>query len=288
MIVTAPAKINLTLRIRGKRSDGYHAIESILQMLSLADTLEIEDAESLIFTCSEPELATDENLVMRAARILLAYSSSSRGARLHLEKRIPTQAGLGGGSSDAAAALMALNEFWDIRLATDELNHLARQLGSDVPFFLGTPTAIVQGRGECVTPLIHHLEAQVVLAKPAKGLSTARVYGRAGNYQLLNAPLAVRLLPETIAMQHALVNQDLEGVCRSLTNALEGPAMQLMPELFSLREQMLDQGCMAVLLCGSGSTLLGICPDAASAQHAAVSLRNDFHWTWSGPWLPSL
>ena len=139
MDVAAPAKINLTLRVLGKRPDGYHALESVMQMLTLADRLIIDSAEDIDFTCSDPLLEGEENLVMRAARILRVHCPESRGARIHLEKHIPSQAGLGGGSSDAAAALLALNELWEIRLPLDELSGIAARLGSDVPFFLGGP-----------------------------------------------------------------------------------------------------------------------------------------------------
>ncbi|HOS44067.1 MAG TPA: 4-(cytidine 5'-diphospho)-2-C-methyl-D-erythritol kinase, partial [Armatimonadota bacterium] len=140
MQVPAPAKINLTLRVRGRRPDGFHEVESVMQMCTLADTLTVADADGLVFTCSDPALRTEDNLAVRAARLLMAQCPTPpRGAKIHLEKAIPMQAGLGGGSSDAAAALAALNEVWDIRLTLDRLATLAAQLGSDVPFFLDGP-----------------------------------------------------------------------------------------------------------------------------------------------------
>ena len=125
---------------------------------------------------SDPALAGAENLVMRAARLLCRHNAVRRGAHIHLEKHIPVQAGLGGGSSDAAMALAALNEFWGLRLTTDELQALAAELGSDVPFFLNGPSAVVRGRGEEVTPFVHHTPCHLVLAKPSAGLSTPQVY----------------------------------------------------------------------------------------------------------------
>ncbi|HEY3378949.1 MAG TPA: 4-(cytidine 5'-diphospho)-2-C-methyl-D-erythritol kinase [Armatimonadota bacterium] len=285
MIVTAPAKINLTLRILGKRPDGYHALESVMQLLSLADTLKITDAETLTFTCSDPSLANDDNLVLRAARLLQERNQIPRGAHIHLEKRIPAQAGLGGGSSDAATTLAALNEFWELRLPTDELDAYAAQLGSDVPFFLHGPSALVRGRGEEVTPVIHQTAAHVVVIKPSAGLSTPQVYANLHAPTLAPDTLPRQERPETHAMLHALASGNLDAVARALVNDLEGPALVLLPELFRLRERMLQLGCHAVLLCGSGSALFGLCHDADTARHAAVDLRNDVLWTWSGPWL---
>lgn len=285
MIVTAPAKINLTLSIIGKRPDGYHALESVMQQLSLSDTITIEEADDIDFTCADAGLLGENNLVVRAARLLQSQCPTKRGARLHLEKHIPIQAGLGGGSSDAATVLAALNEFWEVRLPFDTLMQLAAQLGSDVPFFLNAPTGIARGRGEDITPIMHRTVGYVVLAKPAIGLSTPQVYAKLHAPTLSTSKVSHRNHPVTQAMISALQANNLEAVARSLHNDLEGPALAIMPALFPLRERMLEAGCQAVLLSGSGSALFGICPDEATAQHAALDLTNDFPWTWAGPWL---
>lgn len=285
MDVLAPAKINLTLRVLGKRPDGYHTLESVMQMLSLADRLTIETGGvGIQFSCSDPTLETEENLVVRAARLLEPHCAIPRGAQIHLEKRIPMQAGLGGGSSDAAATLLALNELWEIRLTPDDLAALAAQLGSDVPFFLAGPTAVVQGRGESITPAFHAMTVHVVIAKPATGLSTPAVYGA------LSAPtITIDYTPhiqvETNTMLQALAHENLDAVANALVNDLEGPALNLMPALFRVRERMLEEGCLNVLLCGSGSAVFGICPDAHTAERAAAILTNDVPWTWAGSWL---
>lgn len=284
MEVSAPAKINLTLRILGKRPDGYHELESVMQLISLTDQLTIEDDDELLFTSSVPELAGPHNLVMRAAQLLNQRNPIPRGARIHLEKRIPVQAGLGGGSSDAAATLAALNEFWDIWLTPDELSALGAQLGSDVPFFLNGPTATVHGRGEDVTPYVHTTPCHLVLAKPSAGLSTPQVYGHLHSHPIQSGKVSA-LTPETRAMLHALEHGDRDAIANALVNDLEGPALVLMPDLFRIRERMLEVGCLGVLLCGSGSALFGICPDEATAQHAAIDLTNDCPWTWAGPWM---
>lgn len=278
MQVRAPAKINLTLRVLGKRADGFHELESIFQMLTLSDVLTLDSDDELIFTCSDPALENEENLVVRAARLLQPLCPLQRGARIHLEKRIPAQAGLGGGSSDAAATLLALNELWEIRRPLDELAPLAAALGSDVPFFLYTPCSIVRGRGEDIWPLPHNATCHVVLAKPTAGLSTARIYA-ALHARPYVPPRAPRLLPETQSMMRALESGDAAAVADALVNDLEGPALAQMPQLYHIRERMLQEGALGVLLCGSGSAVFGIWPDAESAEHAAIDLTNDCPWT---------
>src|SRR5687768_1385067 len=147
LVLTAHAKINLTLEVLGKRADGFHEIRSVMQRITLADTLTIRRAEELILACSDPELEGPENLVWRAAELLRGEYGVSAGASLALEKRIPVAAGLGGGSSDAAAALRGLNELWKLGLNGERLRDLGARLGSDVPFFLlESGSALAEGR----------------------------------------------------------------------------------------------------------------------------------------------
>jgi 4-diphosphocytidyl-2-C-methyl-D-erythritol kinase len=277
MHVPAPAKVNLTLCILGKRPDGYHALESVMQMLDLEDTLVITEADAFTFTCSEPGLAGHHNLVVKAARLLQEYSPLPRGAHVHLEKRIPTQAGLGGGSSDAAAALEALNEFWGIRLPMEELTRLAVKLGSDVPFFLSGPCSTVRGRGEDVTPVLHQAECHVVLVKPGAGLATADVYGQ--------VRASATACAHTDTMLAALEDGSPAAIAAALSNDLEEPAFHLLPALRHGKARLLEQGCLGAVLCGSGSALCGICPDANTAAHAALDLTNDFPWTTAARFL---
>lgn len=284
MTVSAPAKVNLSLRILGKRPDGYHTLESVMQMLALADTLTISEADALYFTCSNPALESADNLVMRAAQLLQGISPHSLGARMHLEKQIPVQAGLGGGSSDAAAALAALNVLWDIRLPLDKLATLAATLGSDIPFFLNGPCALVCGRGETVYPVVHQTPGHVVLVKPSAGLSTPRVYADL-HADLLTESSQTGQLPETMALLQALNSGNIEAVAHTICNDLEASALTLLPELTNLRARMLQAGCLAVILCGSGSTLCGICDSSSRSLTIASMLANDGLWTWAGDWL---
>jgi 4-diphosphocytidyl-2-C-methyl-D-erythritol kinase len=284
MEVQAPAKVNLTLRVLGKRLDGYHTLESVIQTITLSDSLTFESAaEGLFFSCSDPVLEGEDNLVMRAARLLQTHSAVPRGARIHLEKRIPQQAGLGGGSSDAATALSALNELWDLHLPLEDLTTLATDLGSDVPFFLNGPTAIVGGRGELVRPVAHNTAAYVVLAKPGAGLATADVYSRLQAMpQLPDEEFFMRSAAQV--MLNALEAGDLTLIARAMVNDLERPAYTMLPDLARLRERMRALGCLGVQLCGSGSALMGVCADDETAKAAAIELENDCPWSWAGPW----
>ncbi|MBI4758138.1 MAG: 4-(cytidine 5'-diphospho)-2-C-methyl-D-erythritol kinase, partial [Chloroflexi bacterium] len=167
----AYAKINLTLDILGRRPDGYHEIASVMQAISLHDTLVFSRGQGLCIDCSDRRLAGPDNLVHRAAELLHREMGGVQGARVRLTKRIPLATGLGGGSSDAACALLGLNALWRLGLGQDRLAELASRLGSDVPFFLTGGTALVQGRGERVTPLPRPAPSWLVLAVPPVDVS---------------------------------------------------------------------------------------------------------------------
>ena len=286
LLISAPAKVNLTLSVLGKRDDGYHQLESLMQMLALADMLRFDVAPNseILFSCSDPQLSGPNNLVMQAAQLLQSRCSRPRGVKIHLEKRIPVQAGLGGGSSDAAATLTALNEFWNLHLSGETLAILAAQLGSDVPFFLNGPTALVRGRGEAVMSVSHRAVGHVVLVKGEKGLSTATVYARL-NVREMGAMVQKTMEPRTEAMWRALQHESYPDILQALHNDLELPAFALLPDLKHTRECMLRAGCDAALLCGSGATLFGLCPDEKTAQRAVHQLAKEFCWTWAGDWL---
>lgn len=162
----APAKINLVLEVLGKRDDGYHEIRSLVQTISLCDVLSFELAKGISLDCTEPSLQTSDNLVIRAAELLRKVDGYEKGVKIGLKKRIPWGAGLGGGSSNAAATLLTLNRLWKLELTTSDLTELATRLGSDVPFFIHKGTALVEGRGEKVTPLLASMPSWFVLLLP--------------------------------------------------------------------------------------------------------------------------
>lgn len=277
--LAAPAKINLFLEVLGLRSDGYHELVTCMAPLAWADELTFTSAHQLSLTCDDVSLPLDHNnLVLKAALALQRLTQTKHGAAIHLIKRIPSPAGLGGGSSDAATTLRGLNELWQTHLSDAELMQLAATIGSDVPFFLAGSAAWCRGRGELVTPC--KLERiPLLLVCPMAGLSTAAVY------QSLKAPPLGVGKQQAIsegAMQQAISNGSLPLIAKSLHNRLQPPAERCLPfigELRQLFEQAASQDmCLGSLMSGSGSSYFGVCRDQAEAQRLA-------RWTlqhWDG------
>jgi 4-diphosphocytidyl-2-C-methyl-D-erythritol kinase len=166
LTVHASAKINLTLEVLGKRADGYHEIATVFQEIDLTDTLYFEEHQKLVLECDLPALQSDDNMVLKAARLLQNETGSQRGALISIRKGIPVASGLGGGSSDAAATLLALNELWGLGLSLEQLLPMAAGLGSDTAFFLYGGTALGEGRGERITPLPPYPTSKMVLFRP--------------------------------------------------------------------------------------------------------------------------
>jgi 4-diphosphocytidyl-2-C-methyl-D-erythritol kinase len=265
LVARAHAKVNLELRIVGRREDGYHDLRTIFQSLALHDRLvfrrrrgafEIESAAA-----DMPKDAS--NLVWRAAKALWSASGRRgevRGVHVTIDKRIPSQAGLGGGSSDAAAALTALNELWRARFDAGDLARLAASLGADVPYFLVGGTAHGLGRGETLYPLPDLPSMGVLVVKPSVGVSTAdayRWYAAAPRQPSDNVQaLAVPWYPGPLVV----------------ANDLEGPVMRRHPELLAIRGALLRRRAEVALMCGSGSAVFGLFPTVQDAQAAAAGL----------------
>ena len=184
--VKAHAKVNLTLEVLGRREDGYHDIVSIMQTIDLRDTLRLEPADTITLHCDRVDLLSPDNLALKAANLLRKVTGCDKGARITLQKEIPVAAGLGGGSSDAAATLQGLNLLWELGLSVDGLMSLAMQLGSDVPFFMRGGTAMASGRGERIRPLPDADLPTMVVLSPAIDipLKTASIYGKLGQANL--------------------------------------------------------------------------------------------------------
>jgi 4-diphosphocytidyl-2-C-methyl-D-erythritol kinase len=263
--VRAPAKVNLFLEVTARRPDGYHALRTLLVAVSLFDARTFAPAGSIRLSCTDPNLGTGpENLIVRAAEVLRRHTGTKAGAAIALTKRIPVAAGLGGGSSDAAATLVGLNRLWKLRLSADELTKLAAELGSDVPFFLKPPAAWCTGRGEVVTSWPLGQRLHLVLAFPPFGLSTADVYRN----------VAVPIKPESgTAMRKAVMVGDAEAVGRLLHNRLQRPALSLRPELNEWLDRLVEAGSLGRLVSGSGSTVFALARDAADARRIATAVR---------------
>lgn len=252
----ALAKVNRWLRVLGARPDGYHELDTLFQTIDLSDELVLEEDDRLTLTITGGSLpADDRNLVLRAARTLAARTGTTRGARLELTKRVPVGAGLGGGSADAAAALLGLNVLWDLGLPVEELRLVAASVGSDVAFFLFGGRARGTGRGERVEPLPDVPEEALVLLFPPFGMSTAEVYRQVGAGRLAGSPPAGPPVGEM---------PDL--------NDLEAAAERLHPELRTLREALRSAGAVPARLSGSGSTLFGIFRSREKAEGARAAL----------------
>lgn len=260
--LAARAKINLFLEITGKRADGYHLLSIVFQTISLADELTFSPAGDLSLTCSDPTLPTDErNLVMRAALRMREHLKEPRGARIHLEKRVPMGAGLGGGSSDAAAVLKALPKLWHRKIGTSELQRLAVGLGADVPFFLKGGLCRATGIGERLTPLKPLVKTWLVLVYPGFGVSTKEAYAK-------------------VKLPYLKRSARLDQVRQTLFNRFEELVFPDHPELPRLKRQLLDAGATAALMSGSGSSVFGLVPSKEVGQSVLTTIRKQYPRSW--------
>lgn len=273
--VLAPAKLNLFLRVVRKRPDGYHDIESVMAAINIYDTLTFEalfeDAVELAVVDAYPRSCAGElrseaptgpsNLVVRAAMLLKEHAGYAGGVRISLVKRIPSSAGLGGGSSDCAAALGALNRLWGLGVSDHKLMEIAAQLGSDVPFFLGkSSVALCTGRGEQLEPFRLSTGLHFVVAKPSSGLSTPAVY-RACHPDTTNQ--------DANQFLKAMLDGRVSRMARRLHNGLQTPAESLSSDVRRLRSLFEQESVVGHQMSGSGSSYFGVCRSASHAQVVA-------------------
>ncbi|MGR3309753.1 MAG: 4-(cytidine 5'-diphospho)-2-C-methyl-D-erythritol kinase [Candidatus Brocadiales bacterium] len=265
--VKAPAKVNLFLEVFGKRYDGYHEVETVLQEIDLVDDIVIEEKEKGIeLSCTNPQVPSGkDNIVCKAAELMQKETGINKGAKIHLVKRIPMGAGLGGGSSDAAATLKGLNKLWKAGLNEDELVRLASMLGSDVPFFINGNTAICRGRGEIVTPVPINTYFSYVLLYPDIEISTA------SSYQNLKIDLT-KAVKDVSFLLEILKGGNPESVGKLLYNRLEEAVFQLYPELYRIKEALRAYDFCGLLLSGSGSAIYGLCRRQSDAEEIKTRL----------------
>jgi 4-diphosphocytidyl-2-C-methyl-D-erythritol kinase len=271
-------KVNLLLNILGKRADGFHELETLMHPVALHDTLQVESVSGsgLSLTCSLPGLPTDKtNLVHRAATSFLQATGITDGIRIHLEKRIPLAAGLGGGSGNAATTLLALNELFGQPLSTARLTHLAAELGSDVPFFLQSMPALATGRGEQVTPLSRFPALRgvfILLIHPGFGVSTAWAYQALSRF-----PVAQKGTPGRGArLAASLKENSLKTSAPEFYNSLEVPVLEKYPILALYQDFLRSQGAAVALMSGSGSTTFALFYDEPVARDALAAFRSKF------------
>ncbi len=259
--IRCPAKVNLFLKVLGKRSDGYHEVQNLLQTVTLFDELTVQKRRASItlrWAGEYVEGPLEENLAFRAAELLLRKAGAKGGVALELKKNIPVAAGLGGGSSDAACCLLALNELFGAGLSPDDLRSLAAELGSDAAFFIEGGAALCTGRGEIVKPIRSRVTFSGVLVTPKCRFRTTEMYAALEPEDMRG--------PDVSAILRSIESGDLSGVCSSLFNSFERVAFQKEPALKDLKRTLEESGCLRVILCGSGPTLLGICGTTEEAE----------------------
>jgi 4-diphosphocytidyl-2-C-methyl-D-erythritol kinase len=267
------AKLNYTLDILSRRPDGYHNLASVMQVVSLADEIELTHSPQpgVTLECDMPGIPTDENnLAYRAASLVLRAANSNAGIHIALRKRIPPQAGLGGGSSNAAYILRGVNAWLGLGLSEEQLHPLAKTLGSDVPFFLVGGTAVVRGRGEWVRPLPDGPPLWFVVVKPPENISTAWAYA------------ALDALPERISaratrsMEEILQSGSIERVVARMTNDFEQVVLAEHLPIALLHDDLLMARARNARLCGSGSAVFGVALSEAEAQSIARLMRRKY------------
>ncbi len=262
--LSAPAKINWFLKIIGKRNDGYHDIKTLMQCVNLYDELIFEDAEELEIV-SDLDIPLQDNIVFKAASRLKKYTSYGKGAKIILKKNIPVGAGLGGGSSDAAFTLLGLNILWSLNLTKKELILIASEIGSDVPFFFGGPFAIVEGKGEKVTPLKMHTNFYVLLVKPNLFISTTWAYSCYDNIKL---ELTKKTVDIKLILQ-ALNNKDFNSLNTLLVNDFEKVVIENYPFINDIKNKIKEKGALVTSMSGSGPTVFGIFDSLETADIAS-------------------
>ena len=268
------AKINWTLEILGRRADGYHELRTILQTVDVCDQMQFVAAESNIaLTCDNPAVPCDAtNLIYRAAVLLQELTGCDKGAKIHLQKRIPMGAGLGGGSGNAAVALLALTQLWELDVAPRDLFRLGSQLGSDVPFFFFGGTGIGIGRGDEVYPMADITAEYLLLVNPGVHVPTREIYGNLPS-ELTSTP-AVNKMPFSLEAAYAR----MRGTRWNLRNDLERPALALYPLIGQVKERLRELQAAAVLMSGSGATVFAVFESEAARAQAQQALSETGWW----------
>lgn len=269
MLIKANAKINLALDVLGERPNGYHDVKMIMQSVDLFDELNIEKTgdSSIIITCENNELECNEsNLIYKAAKRIMEYVGSEDGVRIELTKNIPIAAGMAGGSTDAAATLVGLNQLFNYGLSNEELRGIGVKLGADIPFCIEGGTYLSEGIGEILTPIEPAPDCYLVIAKPDISVSTKFVYD--------NLTLDEHTPhPDVDAMLDAIKAGNLMDVCGNLGNILELVTVDAYPVIADIKRILLEEGAMNSLMSGSGPTVFGIFDSKDKAEKALEVLH---------------
>ena len=261
----APAKINWFLSVLGKRDDGYHEIRSLMQCVDVYDTLLFEENDTLEVISDLKDLPVEQNLVYRAAMLMQTIAGGKKGARITLKKEIPLAGGMGGGSCDAAVTLIGLNRLWHMNLGTERLREVGTSIGSDVPFFINSVYALVEGRGEVITPLSGAPAVPLLLVNPGIPVSTAWAY-KACQIGLTKKTVDIKLFCQTLDSGDFALLQSL------MVNDLEEAVIGVYPEIGRVKDRLRLLGAAASAMSGSGSTVFGVFRSAEDAQNAARNI----------------
>lgn len=270
LTLKAYAKINLGLDVVRRLENGYHEVKMVMQTVGIHDTLTFEKADSgIVISTDSGELPTDENnLIYKAAKLLMEAYQVQGGVKIHLTKEIPIAAGMAGGSTDAAATFKGINELYQLGCSQRELMELGVRVGADVPYCIMGGTALAEGIGEVLTPLATPPECLVLVAKPDINVSTKYVY------EHLDAA-GVAKHPDIDGMVAALAAGDLQGIMDRMENVLETVTVEAHPIITTIKERMLELGAGRSLMSGSGPTVFGIFTDKEQAQAAYEALKQD-------------
>lgn len=264
------AKINLSLDVTGKYDNGYHEIESIFQSVSIYDTLTVTklDSPEIVISCSDPDVPCDKrNIVYKAAELFFRETKIIGGAQIHIEKKIPSQAGLGGGSSDGAGVLYALNMLYDTGLYGRKLAELGGKVSADTAFFTVGGTAYVSGIGEEIQSIRYIPKVDMVIAKGASGISTPEAYSKIDS-------LVSPIHPQTQKLLKAIDKGKFLSKCKLCQNIFE--MVTDLKDVTNLKRQMMENGAMTSVMSGSGSSVFGIFPDKESALKCADMLKEKY------------
>lgn len=272
IIKDAHAKINLGLDVLRKREDGYHEVKMIMQMIGLYDTLTFESIETneILIESNSGKLPLDEhNLIYKAAKVFFDEFGKTFGVKIYLEKRIPIAAGMAGGSTDAAATFIALNELAGFPLSEDKLLEISVKVGADVPYCIMRGTALSEGIGEILTKLPAPPKAHILIAKPNIDVSTAFVYK---NLKAAELPYH----PDIDGMQNAIKSSDIKGITDRMGNVLETVTIPAYPIIGEIKATCIDNGAINALMSGSGPTVFAIYDDLEKAYAAADVVKEQY------------
>lgn len=281
MIIKSPAKINLSLDVTGKRSNGYHDVEMIMQSVSLCDEIYIAKADKIEVSTNLPYVPNDNrNIAYRAAQAFFEASGIDGGALIKIKKNIPVGAGLGGGSSNAASVLIALNELYGAGLSTEQFEKIGIGLGADVPFFFTGGTCLAQGLGEVLTPILPGAKGWTVIVKPLFSVGTKWVYE--------NLALSeIRSRPGTNLLISAIKSNDIRKMAQNMENVLECVTSKRYHQIHQIKLRLMEEGALGSIMSGSGSSVFGVfdVDNEKAARKCAARMRKKYESVFTASFL---